>query len=118
MSIHKVPDSGTGKGVFVQYVPNERPPIRGGPGSESDREAGQNLVSEPANEDEENEQREGRQQGSVIGLQRQNNHINHYRVTWTAQMYQNTTPLHPCSHIYHFAGFCINPNIQTVKSLI
>lgn len=36
MSVHKVPDSRVGKGVFVQYVPHERPPIRGREGPESD----------------------------------------------------------------------------------
>lgn len=66
MPLHKVPDSRTGKGVFVQYVPYQRPPIRGRKGPKSDREAGQNLVSEPADEDEENEQREDRQQRTII----------------------------------------------------
>lgn len=65
MPLHKVPDSRTGKGVFIQYVPHSGPPIRGRPGPESDREAGQNLVSEPAHEDEENEQRKGRQQRTI-----------------------------------------------------
>ncbi len=66
MPLHKVPDSRTGKGVFVQYVPYQGPPIRGRSGPESDREAGQNLVSEPANEDEENEQRKDRQQRTIM----------------------------------------------------
>lgn len=66
MSLHKVPDSRTGKGVFVQYVPYKRPPIRGRQSAESDREAGQNLVSKPANEDEEDEQRKERQQQRTI----------------------------------------------------
>lgn len=59
MSLHQVSDSRTGKGVFVQYVPYSGPPIRSGKGSEFDRKAGQNLVPEPAYEDEENEQRKG-----------------------------------------------------------
>lgn len=65
MPLHKVPDSRTGKGVFIQYVPYSGPPVRSGQGSESDGEAGQNLVSEPAHEDEENEQRKGRQQRTI-----------------------------------------------------
>lgn len=65
MSLHKIPDSRTRKGVFVQYVPYKGPPVRGCPGPESDREAGQNLVSEPTHEDEENEQRKERQQGTI-----------------------------------------------------
>lgn len=70
MSLHKVPNFGTGKGVLVQYVPHQRPQIRGRKGTESDREAGQNLVSEPANEDEENEQGQERQQGTIMTAER------------------------------------------------
>lgn len=65
MPLHKIPDSRTRKGVLVQYVPNQRPPVRGRPGFESDRETGQNLVSKPAHEDEENEQRKEREQGTI-----------------------------------------------------
>lgn len=65
MPLYKIPDSRTRKRVFVQYVPYQRPPVRGRPGPESNREAGQNLVSEPAHEDEENEQRKERQQGTI-----------------------------------------------------
>lgn len=116
MPIYKVPDSRTGKGVFVQYVPNQRPPIRGGSGSESDREAGQNLVSEPANEDEENEQRKGRQQGSVIGLQRQNNHINHY-----IHLDSTDVPKHPPPpiHVLIFItllDFVLTPTSRLLKA--
>lgn len=89
MPLHKVPNSGTGKGVFVQYVPNQRPEIRSGPGPESDREAGQDLVSEPADEDEENEQRKERQQRTIIWTQT-SRIITTIDTTWTAQMYQNT----------------------------
>lgn len=66
LSLHKVPDSGTGEGVFVQHVPHKGPQIRGRAGSESDREAGQNLVSEPEDEDEEDEQGKERQQRTIM----------------------------------------------------
>lgn len=86
MPLYKIPDSRTRKRVFVQYVPYQRPPVRGRPGPESNREAGQNLVSEPAHEDEENEQRKERQQGTITWTANQKTDP---QVTWTAQIYEN-----------------------------
>lgn len=101
MPLHKVPDSRTGKGVFIQYVPYSGPPIRSGQGSESDREAGQNLVSESAHEDEENEQRKGRQQGTITWTaSRETTRSQAY--TWTGCT--RTRRLHSL-YIYHFVGF-------------
>lgn len=77
MPVYQIPDSRTRERVFVQYVPDQRPPLRGRPGAEPNREAGQNLVSEPAHEDEENEQRKERQQGTI---------------TWSASQYAAPAP--------------------------
>jgi len=55
LPVHQVPDAGTGEGVSLQYVFNQGPSVRGGPGSQPHRAAGQNLVSESEDEDEKDE---------------------------------------------------------------
>uniref|UniRef100_A0A8C9UUI9 Hox9 N-terminal activation domain-containing protein n=1 Tax=Spermophilus dauricus TaxID=99837 RepID=A0A8C9UUI9_SPEDA len=35
LPLHQVPDAGTGEGVSLQYVFNQGPSVRGGPGSQS-----------------------------------------------------------------------------------
>ena len=55
LPLHQVPDAGTGEGVSLQYVFNQGPSVRGGPGSQPHRAAGQNLVSKPEDEDEQDE---------------------------------------------------------------
>ncbi|POI18800.1 hypothetical protein CIB84_017456 [Bambusicola thoracicus] len=55
MSVHKVSDPGTGKRVFIQYVPHTGPEVRSSPSPKSHGTPSQNLVSEQANENEENE---------------------------------------------------------------
>lgn len=121
LPLHKVPDSGTGKGVFVQYVPNKGPPVRGGQGPESDRETGQDLVSEPAHEDEENEQRKGRNERTLMWTAvraTRTDHCSHWD-RWTDVSKHTMTPPTPdpppadpqTLHTHHFVGFCI---FQTV----
>ena len=56
MPLHKVPDLGVGEGVSVQYVSDPRAPPRDQPVRQPDRQAGQDLVSEPQDEAEEDEQ--------------------------------------------------------------
>lgn len=55
LPLYQVSDAGTGEGVSLQYVFNQGPSVRGGPGSQPHRAAGQNLVSEPEDEDEKDE---------------------------------------------------------------
>lgn len=115
MSLHKVPDSRTGKGVSVQYVPYKRPPIRGRQSAESDREAGQNLVSEPENEDEEDEQRKDRQQRPIMWTT-----VTKQPTITTSLMDSTDVPKHTTSApllliFITFVGFfCINLNFHTV----
>ncbi len=56
MPLHKAPDLGVGEGVSVQYVSDPRAPPRDQQERQPDRQAGQDLVSEPQDETEENEQ--------------------------------------------------------------
>ena len=57
MSLHEAPDLGVGEGVSVQYVPDPGAPPRDQQERQPDRQAGQDLVSKPQDETEENEQR-------------------------------------------------------------
>ena len=56
MPLHEAPDLGVGEGVSVQHVSDPRAPPRDQPERQPDRPAGQDLVSEPQDEAEENEQ--------------------------------------------------------------
>lgn len=38
LPVHQVPDAGTGEGVSLQYVFNQGPSVRGGPGSQPHRQ--------------------------------------------------------------------------------
>lgn len=53
MSVHQTPDPGAGEGVPLQHVPNQGPAPGGGRALKFNRETGQNLVPEQADEDEE-----------------------------------------------------------------
>lgn len=55
MPLHKAPDLGVGEGVFVQHVSDPRAPPGDQQERQPDRQAGQDLVSEPQDEAEENE---------------------------------------------------------------
>lgn len=117
MPLHKVPDSRTGKGVFIQYVPHSGPPIRGRPGPESDREAGQNLVSEPAHEDEENEQRKGRQQRTITwtASRKQTPFTTRHMESTDVPEHTAKSPLLPFIFIT-LLDFCIHPNLERLFS--
>lgn len=56
MSLHKASDLGVGERVSVQYVSDPRAPPRDQQERQPDRQAGQDLVPEPQDETEENEQ--------------------------------------------------------------
>lgn len=56
MSLHEAPDLGVGEGVPVQHVSDPRAPPGDQQERQPDRQAGQDLVSEPQDETEENEQ--------------------------------------------------------------
>ena len=53
MSVQQVPDPGAGEGVPIQHVPDPGPAAGGGRAAEPDREAGEDLVPEQEDEDEE-----------------------------------------------------------------
>lgn len=53
VSVHQTPDPGAGEGVSLQHVPDQGPAPGGGRTLKSDRAAGQNLVPEQTDEDEE-----------------------------------------------------------------
>lgn len=53
--LHKAPDPGVGEGIPLQYVSDPRAPPRDQQERQPYRQAGQDLVSEPQDETEENE---------------------------------------------------------------
>lgn len=53
MPLHKAPNLGVGEGVSIQYVSDPRAPPRDQQVRQPDRQAGQDLVSEPQDETEE-----------------------------------------------------------------
>lgn len=53
MPLHQAPNPGAGEGVPLQHVPDKGPAPGGGKTLKSDRETGENLVPEQADEDEE-----------------------------------------------------------------
>lgn len=55
LSLHEISNFRAGKGIFVQHVPDPGPSVRSGTRPQTDRAAGQNLVSESTHENEENE---------------------------------------------------------------
>lgn len=55
LPLHEAPDPRTGKGIPLQHVSPPGSQIRGGQTAAFDRETGENLVSEPQDEDEERE---------------------------------------------------------------
>lgn len=62
LSVHQIPDARVGEGVPVQHVPHARSATWGGARTQSDRAAGEDLVPEPEDENEETKQ------GPIQGL--------------------------------------------------
>lgn len=56
LPLHQIPDSGAGEGVSVQHVPHARPAAWGSARAQPDGAAGEDLVPEPQNENEETKQ--------------------------------------------------------------
>lgn len=67
MSLHKTPDAGTGERISVQHVPHTGPQVRSGPATQPHRKAGQDLVPEPQDENEEDQQGPSKRRVSLWG---------------------------------------------------
>ena len=104
MSLHQVPDPRAGEGVPLQHVPHERPQERGGEGSEPHGAAGEDLVPEQENEDEETEQ------GPAERLAL-HTHVYAHRATYTHAY----IPVHTYMHTFmHADKHAYNTYIHTV----
>lgn len=68
MPVYKASDAGTGERVSVQHVSHEGPQVRGGPAAQPHREAGEDLVPEPQDENEEDQQGPSKRRMSHSGL--------------------------------------------------
>jgi len=83
MPVHEISDFRAGEGVPLQHVSDQRPTLWSGPHTHFNRETSEDLVPEPEDENEEDEQGEERQRAALKSLPfdtfvYQGSHLNNY----------------------------------------